>query len=290
MKKKDSKYILFMLPAILISASVVVLPGINTVYSSFTDWNGFAAKKNFIGLANYVSLFQDKYFWIALKNNIIWMALFLTVPVVIGMGVALLLLNRKKGRNILQMIMLIPYVLAPIVTAMIWKNIIYSPTSGLLQFINQMDLGFVLKTPLTNKNFGLVAVAAVDIWHFWSYLMIIYLASLRQVSEDQVEAAKLDGANYFQRFRYVYYPNIRPTVRLMQIMIVIFSFLAFDYVQLMTQGGPAHYTEVLSTLAYSAAFSERKIGMASSISIIMSFFGLIASVVYMKLSRGEERD
>lgn len=278
-----------MLPALLISAGVVVFPGISTIYSSFTNWNGFSAHKEWIGISNYISLFQDKYFWIALKNNIIWMVLFLTIPVVIGMGVALLLLKMRKGRNILQMIMLIPYVLAPVVTAMIWKNIIYSPTSGLLAYINSLDLGFVLKNPLTDRTFGIIAVAFVDIWHFWSYLMIIYLAALRQVSEDQIDAAKLDGANFLQQFRYVYYPNIRPTVKLMSIMIVIFSFLAYDYVQLMTQGGPAHYTEVLSTLAYSSAFGERKLGMASAISIVMSVFGLIASVIYMKLSRKEER-
>lgn len=287
--KKENKYILFMLPALLISASVIVFPGISTIYSSFTNWNGFSANKDWVGLSNYIKLFQDKYFFIAIKNNIIWMVLFLTVPVAIGMGVALLLLKMKKGRNILQMIMLIPYVLAPVVTAMIWKNIIYSPTSGLLAYINALDLGFMLKNPLTNKDFGIIAVAFVDIWHFWSYLMIIYLAALRQVSEDQVDAARLDGANFFQQFRYVYYPNIRSTVKLMSIMIVIFSFLAYDYVQLMTQGGPAHYTELLSTLAYSSAFGERKLGMASAISIVMSIFGLIASGIYMKLSRKEER-
>jgi len=290
MKKQDSKYILFILPAILITASVVVLPGINTIYSSFTSWNGFSAEKNFIGIDNYISLFQNKYFWIAFKNNMIWMALFLTIPVLIGMGGALLLLNRRRGRNILQMTLLIPYVLAPVVNAMIWKNIIYSPTSGIIGFINNLNLGFTLDNPLVSKNFGLVAVAAVDIWHFWSYLMIIYLAALRQVPGDQIEAATVDRASYFQRFRYVLYPNIRPTVRLMSIMIIIFSFLAFDYVQLMTQGGPAHYTELLSTLAYSFAFSERKLGMASAVSMIMSFFGLIASFIYMKLSKEEERE
>jgi len=81
MKKQEAKYILFILPAILVTASVVVIPGINTIYSSFTSWNGFSSDKNFIGLTNYMSLFQDKYFWIALKNNIIWLALFLTIPV-----------------------------------------------------------------------------------------------------------------------------------------------------------------------------------------------------------------
>ena len=218
------------------------------------------------------------------------MLLFLTIPVAVGMGMALLLLHRQRGRTVLQMIFLIPYVLAPIVTAMIFKNIIYSPTSGLLHFINQLNLGFRLKNPLTNRDFGIIAVAAVDMWHFWSYLMIIYLAALRQTPQDQLEAAKLDGANFPQLFWNVYLPNIKPTVHLLSMMIVIFSFLAFDYINLLTQGGPAHYTEVLATLAYSSAFSERKVGMASAISVVMSTMGLIASIIYTRLTMKEERD
>ena len=105
-----------------------------------------------------------------------------------------------------------------------------------------------------------------------------------------VEAAQLDGASFPQLFRHVYLPNIKPTAALMSIMIVIFSFLAFDYVNLLTQGGPAHYTEVLATLAYTKAFSERRIGMASAISVVMSAFGLIASILYTRLTIREERD
>lgn len=287
---KKNSYVVLLLPSLLISISVVLIPGIQTLYSSLTNWNGFSAEKHFIGLQNYIDLFQNEYFHIALKNNIIWMLLFLTIPVFMGMVMALLLLHRKKGRNILQMIFLIPYVLAPVVTAMIFKNIIYSPTTGFIHFLNELNLGLSLKNPLTSKQFGIIAVAAVDMWHFWSYLMIIYLAALRQTPQDQLEAARLDGANFPQLFRHVYLPNIKPTVSLMSIMIVIFSFLAFDYINLMTQGGPAHYTEVLATLAYTSAFSERKVGMASAISVVMSAFGLIASVIYTRLTLREERD
>ena len=286
---KKNAYLIMLLPALLISVCIVLVPGIQTIYSSLTDWNGFAAEKHFIGFANYINLFQDEYFKIAIKNNIIWMLLFLTVPVAVGMGTALLLLHRKRGRNVLQMIFLIPYVLAPIVTAMIFKNIIYSPTSGLLHFINELNIGLNLKNPLTNRDFGIFAVAAVDMWHFWSYLMIIYLAALRQTPQDQLEAARLDGANFPQLFMNVYLPNIKPTVHLLSIMIVIFSFLAFDYINLLAQGGPAHYTEVLATLAYSSAFSERKVGMASAISVVMSSMGLVASIIYTRLTMKEER-
>ena len=289
-RAKKNAYLLLLLPAMLISVSVVLVPAIQTLFNSLTSWNGFAAEKEFIGLANYVELFGDKYFKIALKNNIIWLALFSIVIPVIAMCMALLLLQRKKSRNVLQTIFLIPYVLAPVVTAMIFKNIVYSPTTGFIHFLNQMNEGLNLKNPLTNRDFGIFAVAAVDMWHFWSYVMIIYLAALRQTPQDQLEAARLDGANFRQLFFNVYLPNIKPTVHLMSLMIVIFSFLAFDYVNLMTQGGPAHYTELLATLAYTSAFSERRIGMASAISVVISALGMIGGILYSRANMREERD
>lgn len=289
-RAKKNAYLLLLLPAMLISVSVVLVPAIQTLFNSLTSWNGFAAKKEFIGLANYVELFGDKYFKIALKNNIIWLGLFSIVIPVIAMCMALLLLQRKKSRNVLQTIFLIPYVLAPVVTAMIFKNIVYSPTTGFVHFLNQVNEGLNLKNPLTNRDFGIFAVAAVDMWHFWSYVMIIYLAALRQTPQDQLEAARLDGANFRQLFFNVYLPNIKPTVHLMSLMIVIFSFLAFDYVNLMTQGGPAHYTELLATLAYTSAFSERRIGMASAISVVISALGMIGGILYSRANMREERD
>lgn len=289
-KYRKNSYLLLLFPALFISVSVVLIPGIQTIYSSLTDWNGFSSQKTFIGFANYVELFHNEYFLIALKNNLIWMLLFLTVPVVVGMAMALLLLRRKKGRNILQMLFLVPYVLSPVVISMIFKNIIYSPTAGLIHFLNELNSNLNLSNPLTNKQFGIVAIAFVDMWHFWSYLMIIYLAALRQTPQNQLEAAKLDGANFAQLFFHVYLPNIKPQVSLMSIMIVINSFLVFNYINLMTQGGPAHYTEVLATLSHYNAFYERRVGMASAIAVVMSTFGLVASIIYTKVSMKEERN
>jgi len=284
---KNKGAFLLVLPALLISISIIIIPGIMTLYTSLTDWNGFTSSMKFIGLENFKYLFGNRYFWTALKNNIMWTILFLTIPVVIGMGAALLLLEFKRSRNILQVIFLTPYMLASIVNTMIWQNIIYNPIAGLIGWLNR--LGFDLQSPLTMKDYALYAVAGVDIWHYWGFLAVVYFAALRQTPEDQLEAAKLEGANFFQQFRYIYYPNIRPTFMLMSIMIIIFSFLAFDYVYLLTQGGPAHATELLSTLSYTLAFKEFKLGRASACALFMSMFGLLASAIYTKLSKSEER-
>ena len=274
---------LLLTPALLLSMCIVLVPAIFTFITSFTDWNGIDLAPAFVGLQNFTEIFDDPIFWVSLRNNVIWTVLFLTVPVVLGMGSAVLLLKRKKMRAAYQVIFLLPYVLASIVNALVWLNIIYNPLSGLLGYFN--DLGWELQSPLANLDTAIYGVAAVDIWHYWGFLTVVYLAALRQTPVEQVEAALLEGANGFQIFRYVYLPNIKSTVQLMFVLIVIFSFLAFDYVYLMTQGGPAHSTEVLGTYAYSFAFSTFQFGKAAAVALVMGLFGLLASFLYTFVSR-----
>ena len=169
---------------------------------------------------------------------------------------------------------------------LLWLNVIFSPVAGVLSVIRNM--GYDISSPLANVKTAIYGCAAVDIWHYWPYLTVIYLAALRQVPTDQLEAARLEGCSAWQLFRYIYLPNIMSTVSLMFIMIVIGSFLAFDYIKLMTGGGPAHATEVLGTYAYSYAFSQMKVGKAAAVGLFISFFGLVASFFYMKVSNKEE--
>ena len=184
-----------------------------------------------------------------------------------------------------QMLFLFPYVLAPVTNVAVWQNIIYNPIFGLVGYLNRQ--GFHIPSLLSDMKTALYAVAATDIWHYWGFLMVVYLASLRQTPEDQVEAARVEGCSGWQLFRYVYFPNMLPTFKLMMIMSVINSFLTYDYVYLMTSGGPAHSTEMLSTYAYTFAFASLQVGKAAAIALFMSFFGLIASFVYIHLSQNE---
>lgn len=287
MKKRKINWNYFLIaPAFLISVCIILIPGLLTFVFSFTDWNGLSPDINFIGVQNFVELLRDKIFYKSIQNNLIWTIMFLTIPVCIGMLAAMLLLTRKKTRSIYQVAFLIPYVLAPSVNAMLWLNVIFSPISGVIAVLRK--IGFDVSSPLADMKTAIYGCAAVDIWHYWSYLTVIYLAALRQTPTDQVEAGRLDGCNGWQLFRYIYLPNIMSTVSLMFVMITIGSFLAFDYIKLMTGGGPAHATEVLGTYAYSYAFSSMKVGKAAAIGLFISFFGLMASFTYTRISKKEE--
>jgi len=284
-RKKINWNYLLIAPALLISVAIILLPGIMTIYYSFTDWNGLSPNITFVGLKNFQDLFKDNVFRRAIMNNVIWTVMFLTIPVCIGMLSAMLLLNRKKTRSIYQVAFLIPYVLAPSVNAMLWLNIMFSPVSGVIAALRNMGLD--VSSPLANLKSAIYACAGVDIWHYWSYLTVIYLAALRQTPQDQVEAAMVEGAGSWQLFRHVYLPSIAATVKMMFVIITIGCFLAFDYIKLLTGGGPAHATEVLGTYAYTLAFGSMKVGKAAAVGLVISFFGLIASGIYTNMTRKE---
>jgi raffinose/stachyose/melibiose transport system permease protein len=273
---------LFVAPALLLSVLVVLTPALLTFAAAFTEWNG-VTEPEWAGLDNFVALAEDRVFWRAVINNVTWALIFLSVPMAIALGIASILRQRKKSGAVFQIIFLLPYVLSPVANALIWQNILFDRVAGLLGYVSRTVTP--LKNPLTDTDTALYAVAAVDIWHFWGYLAVVFFAAMRQTPEDQLEAAYLEGATGWQVFRLVVFPNILPTVALMLVMVTIFSFLTFDYVFLMTGGGPARATELLSTFAYDFAFTSFQVGKAAAVAIVMSLFGLLASIAYVQLSR-----
>lgn len=280
----ETGYWPFCVPAILISALVVVVPALLTVLASFTQWDGVSDPR-WIGMKNYSDLYQDRDFWRAIFNNLRWMIIFLTVPMALGLIAASILLTRRKSAAAYQMILLVPYVLSPVANVGIWVNMIYDINSGVIGFLNRHVTE--ISYPLGKIDTALYAVAATNIWSFWGYLAIVFYAAMRQTPEEQLEAAMLEGASGWQIFANVTFPHILPTFALMFVFTIIFSFLNFDYIYLMTNGGPAGSSEMLSTLAYSFAFRTFEVGKAAAVAIAMSGFGLVASFVYVNLSKAD---
>ncbi|MBW7922356.1 MAG: sugar ABC transporter permease [Rubellimicrobium sp.] len=275
---------LFVLPTILINAVIIVIPALFTVALAFFRWDGISAPV-FVGMANFHALWGDRVFWTALGNNIIWTALFLTVPIGIGLVVATMLLVARRGAMFFQVIYFLPMVIATVVLARVWQGMIYSPISGVNGMLQRM--GFPTLDPLTQPSTALYGIATVDLWHWWGFLCVIFFAALRQVPQEQIESARIEGASFWQMMRYVLLPGIRPTITLMMIMTVIWSFLVFDFVYILTQGGPAFSSEVLSTLAYRSAFYDLAVGKAAAVAVVISVFGLAATAFYIRVQGRE---
>lgn len=275
---------LYLVPTLIINFVIVLVPALLTVVLAFCSWDGISTP-TFSGLDNFRALLADSVFWSALTNNIIWTGIFLVVPIAMGLLAASMLLIVRRGSNFFQVVYFLPVVIATVITARVWQGMIYSPVTGVFGMLDRM--GLPVANPLAQPSTALFGVATVDLWHWWGFLCVIFFAALRQVPQEQIEAARIEGASYGQMMRYVLLPAIRPTIMLMMIMTVIWSFLAFDFVYILTQGGPAFSSEVLSTLAYRHAFYDLNVGQAAAAALVISLFGLVGTFFYVRLQTQE---
>ena len=285
-KKPASRKWLFVLPALLVSLCVVLIPVITTTLLAFTDWNGFSMPR-WVGLSNFVAIVQEARFWQAFRNNCIYTFLFATVPMICSLFAAVLLMTVRKGRTFFQVVYFLPVTIATVILAQIWRSMIFSPTSGVVGWLQ--SVGIPVDNPLVSADTSLLGVLFVDMWSWWGYLTVIYFAALRQVDRSLIEAALVDGASRWQTFRHILLPTVLPTVMFMLLMSIIWSFKVFDWIYVLTEGGPGFSSEVLATLAYKTAFQSFEVGRASAFSLSMSLLGLVAIVIYLRLQARREK-
>lgn len=265
----------FMLPLVAINVVVVLVPSLSSVYYSFTDWSG-VGDAEFIGLKNYEKLFADHEFVNGLVHNVLWTVFFLVVPMAMGLFGAFALSRIRRFQMLFRVLYFIPYIVASVVNASIWESI-FDPQSG---------LGAVLHiNPLGNPSTALWSVAFVNNWAWWGFLVVVFLAAMQGINPNLYEAAEMDGAGSMRQFRSITLPGIRPTFAFLGLMTIIWSFLAFDYVYIMTQGGPAGSTDLLSTVLYRDAFTNLEGGYASAIGVVMALISAIVVVAYLVVRR-----
>jgi raffinose/stachyose/melibiose transport system permease protein len=279
---------LFILPITLLYLMVVVGPSLFAIGFSLTEWSGIGPAE-FIGLENFRKLiFDDPNFRDAFSNNVVWLIFFLTVPFVLALVGASMLAGLRRGAMFYRSALFIPYILPSVITASIWSNLL-SPRRGIGAQLANLGFSSLNRAYLGNPNTALLSIAFVDNWHFWVFLVVLFLAAMQGITPDLYDAAKIDGANRWQEFIHVTIPGIRSTLLFMLMMVAIWSFLVFDYVWLLTQGGPAGSSEVLGTLLYKEAFARFEAGYASAIGLTISFFAaIILGVVAILRRRGVE--
>jgi len=278
---------LFILPILLLYILVVIGPSLAAFYYSLTDWSGIG-KAEFVGLKNFIDIFGDENYRKALMNNLRWLLIFVTVPFALALIAASMLRGVKKGGMAYRTLLFLPYIIPGVVAASIWRNLL-SPRVGLGSLLANLGIPGLDFAFLGSSDTALYAIAFVDNWHFWGYLMILFLASMQAIPADLYDAAKVDGANRSQEFLNVTIPGIRPTLIFMLMMVAVWSFLTFDYIWILTQGGPARSSEVLSTYLYKQAFNRFEAGYASAIGLTMSMFaGMVIGMFVWLRRRGWE--
>jgi raffinose/stachyose/melibiose transport system permease protein len=273
----------FVAPLAVVNLMVIGGPGLASLVYSFTDWDGLG-QAHFIGLANYAELFASPAVRSAIGHNLLWTAFFLVVPISMGLLGAFLLSRLRRGQALFRVIYFIPYVLATVVSATIWRQLL-SPTAGISQIFRALGLDALADVNfLGDPQWALGTVALVNNWQWWGFLLVLFLAAMQGVSPSLYEAARLDGCNAPREFWHITLPSIRPTFMFLVLMTIIWSFLVFDYVYILTQGGPAGSTDVLATVLYRTAFWENRAGYASAMAMLLSAIaaGVVATYLFCR--------
>lgn len=279
---------LFILPALAFYLLFFISPFVNTIYYSFTDWNGVNPTKEFIGFTNYTRLAGDSLLWLSLRHNITWIIVGTIAPIVIALPLAVVLSNTERGRLVFQTTYFLPHILSGVVIAMIW-GWIYNPIFGLLNFLlKSVGLESLTRGWLGDPATALYSVIAAAVWGYFGFCVVIFMAGLQNLDITQIEAAKIDGANALQRFWYVIVPQMRYVLNMVVVYTLIGGFNVFDIVHVMTRGGPANHTELIGTYTYKMSFQENRVGYGSTLALLMMALSLITSLLYQRLRDRDE--
>ncbi|MEZ3158473.1 sugar ABC transporter permease [Microbacterium sp. BWR-S6Y] len=273
----------FILPNFLGFAALTLVPVVTLFYMSMTNWNVFGSSA-FVGLANFQRLIGDGSFRIALLNTLYYAALHIPLTMIVALGLALLLNNKLRGVAFFRTAAFFPYITSIVAIAVVW-NLLFSPEYGP---INEILRFFGLQNPpgwLTSSEWAMPAVVIISTWRDMGYYMILFLAGLQTVPRELHEAARVDGANVWQRFVNVTLPCLRPTTFFVTVMLTINSFKIFDLILVMTQGGPGQSTLVLSQFIYQKGFQENQFGYASAASIVLFLLCIVVTLVQFFLNK-----
>ncbi|MEU8072157.1 MULTISPECIES: sugar ABC transporter permease [unclassified Micromonospora] len=284
----------FLLPPLALYGIFVLSPYLQAFQISTTDWMGYSAQADPVGLANFRTLLNDGYVWNALKNNAILLAVVPVVTIALGLFFAsMLTMGGRKGRagvtgvrgtSVYRLVYFFPQVLSVVIIALLWKEI-YSPTSGLL---NGALRAVGLATPawLGDPRFAFWCVLAVMVWSNVGFYVVLFGAAMQAIPRDIYEAVLLDGASRTTMLRKITIPLLWDTIQVAWIYLAIAALDGFILVQLMTNGGPNFSSDVIGLRMYDTSFgSENKFGYASAIGVAMFFLTLSVAVLALRTAR-----
>ncbi len=258
---------LFLAPGGLMFLVYVIYPIFDSLWLSLYDWDGLGAK-TWLGLANYVELFDDEAFYTSLWNNLLWLILYL-LAVPAGLFIAIFLNQTVFGIRLYKSLFFFPFVISQVVVGLIFSWF-YAPNFGLLYKLIELLTGTGVAV-LADERFVTYGIIAAGLWPQIAYCMILYLTGLNNVSPDQIEAARLDGARGWRMLWHVILPQLRPATFIAVVVTVIGALRSFDLVSIMTDGGPFGSSRVLSFYMYEQALSEYgyRMGYGAAIAVVL---------------------
>lgn len=285
---RSNKYtiLLFVAVPMLIYVFFALIPILYNIYISLFDTNLLTPGK-FVGLKNYARLLKDTTFLRALRNNIFLVIGSLAAHMGLGLFFANAIFQKVKGSKFFQSVFFLPSVICGVAVGLIW-TFVYHGNYGLLNaFLKLIGQGDLQQVWLSNKNLALICIIVVVMWQWVGYHVVIQLAAMRNTPQELYEAAQLDGASEWQQFKNITVPLIRPILKVDAVLIITGALKYYDLVAVMTNGGPNHATEVMSTYMYYEAFNVLKFGYSSAIGVVLLILCMSAVMLTNKVFKTE---
>ena len=273
-------------PTLIVLLVMTAYPLIFTFVYSFTDYNYLKGTENasFVLFDNYVSLFKNGYFQQAVWNTIKFTILAVVLEMALGLLNAVFVNSLKRGQKIMRTLLLLPYLLPAVTVALSWRMMLSANYGIINQFLKGLGLPVFNWFMDTKTAFGTILL--IDVWQNVPFVFLLLYASLQSVSENQYEAARIDGAGFFQQFWYITLPNIKGSLALCALLRTIDTFRLFEKVNVLTGGGPAGTTTTITQFLYTYGIKSLDFGFGSAGAIVMTLLVLILSSFYIKRAMG----
>lgn len=268
LKEQDFSWYALVAPKVVLFLSILILPFFAAIWISLHEWNPIAAQHPFVGLDNYRALLNDPIFHKSVINTTGYALGMLAFNVPISLGIALLLDKNLRGTKFYSAAIFLPVVTSLVVVSLIWKLVVLHPESGLANNLLGA-IGLPTFEWLQNTDTALASIVIMAIWKTVGFNMVIFLAGLRSIPDTYYEAARIDGANAYQRFRHVTLPLLKPTTFFVVIIELSSSFRVFTSVFVLTQGGPVHSSYTIVFHFYRKGFAQFHMGYASAIAVVL---------------------
>ena len=272
---------LFMLPALALYALFVLFPIVQAARYSLYDWNGLEPLTDFIGLANFTRALSDPVFLGAVSHNAFIVILSLGVQIPFALGIALMLNRRFRGRTVLRLIFFAPYVIAEVITAIVW-SLILQPDGLAENLLTTVGMGDLYQPWLADPDTVLAALFFIITWKYFGFYMILLLAGLQGIPREVEEAASIDGASRRQSLRYVTLPLLGPTIRVSIFLSIIGSLQLFDLIWVTTRGGPVNASNTMAVYMFDRGFVRFQFGYGSAVAVILFLICFALALAYQR--------
>jgi multiple sugar transport system permease protein len=240
----------------------------------------------FVGINNYRDLLADSRFWSSLSVSMIYTISTVVLQVAIGLGLALFVMGMKRGQGLFRLIAILPVVLSPAVVGMVWRTFMLQPEFGIVDFLS-INAGLGSQNWLGDPTLAMISVIVIHTWQWTPFAFMVLLASLAALPDDIYEAARIDRANAWQRFRRITLPLLRPAIVMVVIMRTMVALTAFAAIFTVTGGGPGTATEILNLYAYRKSFTELSIGYGSALAVALLVVTIIISAALFAVRRAK---